>query len=66
MPNEKWRVQVGKEHATVMNEDNSKVFDILYWCIDGRIENRMFGDMVENDPTLGGKIAYENSMMPID
>ena len=30
-PREKWRVLKNAWHATVVNEDRSKVFDILYW-----------------------------------
>jgi hypothetical protein len=30
-PREKWRVLKNAWHATVVNEDRSKLFDILYW-----------------------------------
>lgn len=68
-PNEKWRVLSGNDHTTVINADNSKVFDLLYYCIDGRLENHMFGDPIlekDIDITLGGKEAYINSMKPIE
>ena len=61
--NEEWRVQVGEEHSTVINRNNTKVFDLLYWGLDKRLENYMFGDEIKNkDETLGGKLAYLNSL----
>ena len=61
-PNEEWRVREGDKHSTVINKDQTKVFDLLYWILDGRIENYIFGKPVEEeDPTLGGKLAFENS-----
>jgi hypothetical protein len=30
-PNEKWRVRIGHDHTTVTNQDQSLVFDILYF-----------------------------------
>ena len=62
-PEEKWRVQAGTKHSTVINDSNTKVFDLLYWALDGRLENYIFGDDLEaNDPTLGGHYAYVNSL----
>ena len=49
LPNEKWIVRSSEYHTTVVNEDETKVFDILYYD--------------EDDETLGGKNAYENSGM---
>lgn len=63
-PNEKWRVRVGDKHTTVINAYKTKVFDLLYWANDDRLENYLFGDPISEDkidPTLGGKEAYENS-----
>jgi hypothetical protein len=58
-PDEKWRIRCGKEHATVINEDCTKVFDLTFWSKDGRLKNLLFGDEIYNDdPTLGGKDAY--------
>ena len=58
-PEEKWRVQGGSKHTTVINEDDTKVFDLLHWGDAGRMENYVFGDPIKNiDPTLGGKAAY--------
>jgi len=58
-PTETWRVLSSNEHTTVINSDNSRVFDLIYWVLDGRIENHMFGDeLCVVDPTLGGKQAY--------
>jgi hypothetical protein len=62
-PNEKWMVRRGDEHTTVINKEKTKVFDILYWGIDDRLENHIFGDVIEKeDKTLGGKEAYLNSV----
>lgn len=63
-PEEEWRVREGAKHATVINKTNTKVFDLLYWAIDGRLENYMFGDTIpfsQRDPTRGGKMAYIDS-----
>lgn len=62
-PNEKWLVQSSEKHTTVINKEKTKVFDLLYWCSDGRIENHVFGDKVKKrDKTLGGKNAYLDSL----
>lgn len=63
-PDEEWRVRKGKKHATVINKTNTKVFDLLYWAADDRLENYMFGDIIpfsERDPSRGGKSAYIDS-----
>ena len=61
-PNEEWRVRRGKLHSTVINKDNTKVFDLNYWCYPGRLDNYVFGDEIkEPDITLGGKAAYLDS-----
>ena len=59
-PNEKWMVRVGENHATVINKEETKIFDLLYWAaLGGRLNNYMFGDELEEiDETLGGKEAY--------
>lgn len=65
-PNEKWRIRTGEDHTTVINENNTKVFDLLYWASDERLENYVFGDEIENpDPTLGGKAAFIDSQRKI-
>lgn len=62
LPDEKWRVRRGNRHTTVIDEKGNKVFDLIYWALDGRLENHVFGDPVrKEDPTLGGRIAYEYS-----
>lgn len=63
MPNETWKVQFGKAHTTVLNKSKTKVFDLLYWCDNDRLENYLFGDpILEVDPTFGGKSAYLDSV----
>jgi len=40
MPNETWSVRSSSYHTTIVNDNNTKIFDILYFD--------------ENDKTLGG------------
>lgn len=63
-PNEKWSVVGSAIHATVMNKERTKVFDLLYWAADWRrMRNYLFGEEFDDDdPTLGGKMAYEDTM----
>lgn len=61
-PTEKWRVQSSKKHSTVINETNTKIFDFLYWCCNGRINHYLFGDKCNNTKTLGGMRAYLDSL----
>jgi hypothetical protein len=58
-PEEKWIVMSSKKHSTVVNKSGTKCFDLLYWQIDGRLENYLFGDPITaDDETLGGKQAW--------
>ena len=52
LPNEKWEIRSSEYHTTVVNEDETKIFDILYFDKD--------------DKTFGGNLAYENSGMNLD
>ena len=49
MPNEKWIVRSSDYHTTIVNEDETKIFDILYYDKD--------------DKSFGGDNAWENSGM---
>lgn len=62
-PNETWEVRSSEVHTTVINRDETRVFDLLYWAaLDRRLENYLFGDSNEgNDNTLGGKDAFLDS-----
>lgn len=65
-PEEKWRVRSSPKHTTVINENNTKVFDIVFWSvINRRIDNYVLGEPLTDaaiaDITLGGKDAYINS-----
>lgn len=75
LPNEEWSIQSSDKHTTVINKDKTKVFDLLYYCNDDRLENYLFGDTLKvdddftegeqikvDDPTLGGKDAYIDSL----
>ena len=61
-PTERWRVREGHAHSTVINEEGTKTFDLLYWCVD-RLDHHLFGNHPprENDQTLGGRQAYIDS-----
>lgn len=60
-PNETWKIRKGKNHCTVINIDQTKIFDLLYWTCDGRLENYLFSDDCKKDKTLGGKQAWLDS-----
>lgn len=62
-PTETWKVRSSEDHTTVINQDETRVFDLLYWAsLDRRLENYLFGDNNDgNDKTLGGKDAFLNS-----
>lgn len=49
LPNEIWRVRSSEYHTTVVNHDDSKIFDIVYYN--------------NKDNSYGGDLAYENSGM---
>ena len=53
MPNEKWRPKISEYHTTIVNSDNTKIFDILYF---DETETKSFG----------GDRAYENASMTLD
>jgi len=53
MPNEKWRPKSSEYHTTIVNSDNTKIFDILYFD--------------EHDTkSFGGDLAYESVSMTLD
>lgn len=61
-PDEDWIVRVSDDHTTVANRQLTRVFDLIYWGLDGRLRNYLFGDPIEiDDPSLGGKVALLNS-----
>lgn len=53
MPNEKWRPKKSDYHTTIVNSDNTKIFDILY-----------FDEM--DTKSFGGNNAYESASMTLD
>ena len=63
-PDEKWHVRIGEKHSTVINKDDTKCFDLLYWA-HNRLYNHVFNDPLPddalNDCTLGGRQAYIDS-----
>ena len=62
-PREQWFVQTSNKHTTVVNREKTKIFDLLYWCNDGRLERHMFGSPVQqSDETMGGLQAYTDSI----
>ena len=53
MPNEEWRTKSSEYHTTIVNSDNTKIFDILYFD--------------ETDTkSFGGNNAYESASMTLD
>jgi hypothetical protein len=59
-PAQTWRVLTSDAHTTVINADNTRLFDLTFWGLDGRMENHVFGDPIPNpDRTLGGRQAFE-------
>ena len=70
-PKEKWIVKENEKHCTVISPKSKKVFDILYWGLDGRLDDYCKihtgkTDLEElqytsNDETLGGNLAREES-----
>ena len=59
-PNECWEIRTNDYHTTIINKDKTKVFDLLFWCLDGRIETYLFDDPIGVvDETMGGKKAFE-------
>jgi len=53
MPNEKWHPKTSEYHTTIVNSDNTKIFDILYFD--------------ETDTkSFGGDRAYESASMTLD
>ena len=53
MPNEKWISKKSEYHTTIVNSDNTKIFDILY-----------FDEM--DTKSFGGNNAYESASMTLD
>ncbi len=70
-PKERWVVEESKEHCTVVCHHSERVFDILYWSLDGRLEDycKFHAGQTDwkklkytsKDKTLGGKEAYEST-----
>ena len=70
-PKEKWVVEESKEHCTVVCHESKRIFDILYWSLENRLEdyckyhagqtNWKRLRYTSKDKTLGGKEAYEST-----
>ncbi len=61
-PTEHWAVRTGPEHTTVVNRARTRVFDLIYWGLEGRLENYLFGDTIKShDASMGGELAFANS-----
>ena len=52
LPKEKWKVRSSEYHTTVVNDDETKIFDILYYD--------------KEDKNFGGDKAFENSGLNLD
>lgn len=73
-PTWEWEVLEGKLHSTVYCRKKHMVFDIIAWGYNGRLHEYVAGSLLKptsqsksitTDSTLGGAIAYENSIIPI-
>ncbi len=72
-PKEKWVVEQSKEHCTVICHESKRIFDILYWSLEGRLEDycKYHAGQTDwkklrytsKDKTLGGKEAYESTRL---
>ena len=51
MPKESWKIKSSEYHTTVVNSDDTKIFDILYFD--------------ETDGSFGGESAFENASMTL-
>jgi hypothetical protein len=68
-PEVDWKVEESGLHCTVICHKTKRVFDILYWGIDDRLEDYCLYKCgrtetlkySHSDPTLGGKTAYEST-----
>jgi hypothetical protein len=71
-PEGEWVVREGKKHCTVICKKTKRIFDIIYWGIDDRLEDYCHfltgqdyhhEELVyrNSDITLGGKQAYKRS-----
>ncbi len=62
-PLDRWVVRRGKNHTTVYCAEKHMVFDILYWALDGRLENHVSGLRYRcKDISLGGIMAFDESV----
>jgi hypothetical protein len=58
-PNEEWIVLSNDDNSIVINKERTKMFDLISWCSDGRLEHYIYGGRKPSrDTTLGGKKAY--------
>jgi hypothetical protein len=61
-PDQKWVVVKGHDHTTVACIESKRVFDLLYWGIDNRLEDCVLGkSYTSNDKSLGGVEAMETA-----
>jgi hypothetical protein len=70
-PKENWVVEESEEHCTVVCHKSKRIFDILYWSLDKRLEDYckyhagQWGykklKYSSKDVSLGGKDAYEST-----
>ena len=69
LPDRNWTVRRGEDHTTVYCKETNEVFDMIYWGLDNRLEEYQLaeirGEPIEyscSDPSLGGNMAYIDSM----
>lgn len=61
-PEDNWIVRSGTDHTTIYCPEKHKVFDIIYWGIDGRYQDHAYGIPYKSrDKSLGGEDAFQRS-----
>lgn len=63
-PQSEWVIRTSDKHTTVWCPEENKVFDIIYWASENRLEDFIRGvPYSSNDETLGGKLALKDSAL---
>ena len=68
MPDRTWVLREGLKHTTVWCPDTNEVFDMVYWSMDGRLEDHEVSVLLNRkikyastDLSLGGQSAFVDS-----
>ena len=62
VPDRDWEIRKGHKHTTIYCERTDEIFDILFWAIDGRLDNHELKQKYKSkDKSLGGNEAFIDS-----